>query len=171
MKIIRNIKLLQDCISKYKIQGGDIGFVPTMGALHAGHLSLLQQSILENDLSLNGDHIHGNVYGRGLYFTNRIEYAAGYSTDTPMKKYILMYQVHVGDVIVGNRKMVRLPKSSDDSKPYDSAVNVLSNPYVFVKFKNFPMLFCCFACTAHLCAIWYVLPCPYQLYIMSGRIK
>ena len=28
------------------------------------------ESILHHDLSLNGNPIHGNVYGRGLYFTN-----------------------------------------------------------------------------------------------------
>jgi len=35
---------IQHCIEKLKISGKSIGFVPTMGALHQGHISLIQHS-------------------------------------------------------------------------------------------------------------------------------
>jgi len=94
------------------------------------------QSILENDLSLNGGHAHGKVYGDGLYFTDNLEYAYKFSTDNPTKKTILICRVHIGDVIRGCPQMVRPPKMMGSSKAYDTAVNNHQKPSIFVKFKN-----------------------------------
>ena len=50
MRVIRSIKSVQQLIKKAKSGGKTVGFVPTMGALHDGHRSLLRRCRLENDL-------------------------------------------------------------------------------------------------------------------------
>jgi len=52
MKIISKITDLQKIISKSKAENKSVGLVPTMGALHSGHLSLVERCIAENDLTV-----------------------------------------------------------------------------------------------------------------------
>ncbi len=49
MKIIRSKQELKAEIETIKSEGKTIGFVPTMGALHQGHRTLIVRSIAEND--------------------------------------------------------------------------------------------------------------------------
>ena len=52
MKIIHTIKDLQTELSELKAQGKKVGLVPTMGALHAGHASLVKRSVNENEVTV-----------------------------------------------------------------------------------------------------------------------
>lgn len=52
MKVIHAIKDLQAELSALKAQGKKVGLVPTMGALHAGHASLVKRSVNENEVTV-----------------------------------------------------------------------------------------------------------------------
>lgn len=53
MEVIKNKKTLQDFIERQKEMGKKIGFAPTMGALHKGHLSLYEEARKDNDLVIS----------------------------------------------------------------------------------------------------------------------
>ena len=48
MEILRNKLKVQQLIDAWRKTGDTIGFIPTMGALHEGHLSLIHRSVSEN---------------------------------------------------------------------------------------------------------------------------
>lgn len=52
MTVFKTIKDLQIYLSPYINNGINIGFVPTMGALHQGHLSLIEESKRQNKLTI-----------------------------------------------------------------------------------------------------------------------
>ena len=52
MKVISTISELQQELSAQREAGKSVGFVPTMGALHQGHASLVKRSVAENDVTV-----------------------------------------------------------------------------------------------------------------------
>ncbi len=52
MKVFQRIVDLQNALFEVRKEGKNIGLVPTMGALHEGHASLVRQSVKENDVTV-----------------------------------------------------------------------------------------------------------------------
>lgn len=50
MRTISQANELREAVTQYKQQGKSIAFVPTMGNLHAGHISLIQQAKTQADV-------------------------------------------------------------------------------------------------------------------------
>ena len=64
MKLVKDIHSLSQLINSKKQEKISIGFVPTMGALHEGHVSLIKQSLLENNFTIT------SIFVNPLQFNN-----------------------------------------------------------------------------------------------------
>ncbi|HOQ00437.1 MAG TPA: pantoate--beta-alanine ligase [Acetivibrio clariflavus] len=63
MRLINKISDLKVIIKSNKSMGKTIGFVPTMGYLHEGHLSLAKRSVQENDFTVMSIFVNPTQFG------------------------------------------------------------------------------------------------------------
>lgn len=63
MKVFHDIQTLRVFLDDIKREGKTIGFVPTMGYLHEGHLSLIEASVKENDITVLSIYVNPTQFG------------------------------------------------------------------------------------------------------------
>lgn len=63
MRIITKAKEMHDAVREEKSRGKSIGFVPTMGFLHEGHLSLVRESVRQADVTVVSIYVNPAQFG------------------------------------------------------------------------------------------------------------
>ncbi|WP_152971390.1 pantoate--beta-alanine ligase [Lacinutrix algicola] len=105
MIVCTNKSEIQDLITKEKAKGTTFGFVPTMGALHNGHMSLVKRALQENDFCVV------SIFVNPTQFDNEEDlkkYPRTLERDVELLKTvsnkIIVYAPSVDDIYEGNTK-------------------------------------------------------------------
>jgi pantoate--beta-alanine ligase len=104
--IVQNIAQLKQELKKLN---GSIGFVPTMGALHEGHISLIKQSSLDNDFTVVSIFVNPTQFLAGEDFD---KYPKKFEADAKiceLAKVDLLFAPNISDMYCGDEVTIKAP--------------------------------------------------------------
>lgn len=82
MRVVYTVAALKELLQQHRREGKTIGFVPTMGALHEGHITLVRCCVSENDICVV------SIFVNPTQFNNREDLRL--YPRTPEKDYALL---------------------------------------------------------------------------------
>ncbi len=103
MEIANNTESILRIRNSKEMRDTKIGFVPTMGALHQGHVSLVKMSVLENDITIV------SIFVNPRQFNNNDDF----------KKYPVTYEKDIKLLEEAGCSIVFVPQNSDIYNNYD----------------------------------------------------
>ena len=68
MEIAKTIESVRGLVRAARVEGGRVGLVPTMGALHSGHVSLIRRAAAETDFVVVSIFVNPTQFGPGEDF-------------------------------------------------------------------------------------------------------
>lgn len=110
MIVCNRTEELSEVISKYKKSGKTIGFVPTMGALHLGHASLVDCSVAENDITVV------SIFVNPIQFNNSNDLATYPRT---LEVDLALLEKHACDVVFVPSVEDMYPSGTGNIESYD----------------------------------------------------
>lgn len=103
MCLIKTKKELQSSVNQHKAEGKTIGFVPTMGALHAGHASLIKLALAKHAVVVVSIFVNPTQFNNA---TDLEKYPRDLNQDVqflaPFKDRVLIYAPSAQEVYGGN---------------------------------------------------------------------
>jgi len=151
MKILRNINSLKKNINSIK----KLGFVPTMGGLHLGHLSLIKKSIKKSDKTL------ASIYVNPSQFNNKEDfnrYPRNISKDLKLLKKLkvdfvfipktqdIYKKIRSKKISINNKKNIMCGKFRKGHfegvvDVIDRLLNLINPKYIFLGEKDYQQLY------------------------------
>ena len=109
MIILKQVEKINDFVGNLKKEGKTVGFVPTMGALHNGHISLIKKSKSENSVTIC------SIYVNPTQFNNK----------TDLQKYPVTIESDIDQLEKAECDILFLPSTNEMYK--DGEVNEYYN--------------------------------------------
>lgn len=101
MEIINEVSRLRDVVGRWRSEGASVGMVPTMGALHAGHMSLVSAARGQNDRVITTIFVNPTQFGAGEDFDNYPDTRATDEARLEQANVDLLFVPPVGEIYPG----------------------------------------------------------------------